>query len=112
MRFRSYIVALATSVLVSTKLAAAPVVIDTVSLGVLNYTANGANATNGTNQTGVDTPDGRRASYIDHLFAPGTTTVTQNNGPITASADNFVFVLGYGETYIGGGMGVGPDINA
>src|SRR3954466_14329373 len=90
----------------------APIIIDSFTVGTLNYTANGANAVEGTNQTGVDTLDGRRASSIDHLFNPGVATLTMNNGPITASADNFVLSLGYGATYSSGGFSTTPDLNA
>ena len=93
---------------------ASTIVIDSLGVGTLNYTANGANVVTAMDQTGVDTIDTRRSSEIDHLFAAGVATVTMNNGPVTASGDNFDFVLGYGTSDFFGNIepGTGHDLNA
>ena len=113
MRFKKCVTALAVLVGLTAKLPAATVVIDNLKQGPFSYSATGANAINGLNQSGVDTLNGSRATSISHLFSAGTSTLAlSSGGPLSASsADSSYLVLGYGQEYTGGGMGTNPSLD-
>jgi hypothetical protein len=112
MRFEKWVTAFVLFVALTAKLPAATVVIDSLKQGPFSYVATGANAINGLNQSGVDTLNGVRASSISQLFSAGTATLALNSGgPLSASADNFYLVLGYGQEYTGGAMGTNPSLD-
>lgn len=79
---------------------AGSIVIDDLTQGPMSYSATGASATNGANQSGINALGGSRGSELEHLFDGGTSTLSlPSGGPLTINGSNNFLDLGYGYAY-------------
>jgi len=94
--------ALGVSFLIAASSFASTIAIDDLTQGPMSYSATGSGATNGANQSGINTLGGARGSELEHLFDSGMSSVSLSaGGPLTFSGANNFFELGYGYSYTG-----------